>query len=616
MSVINDVKQRVDIVELVADYVPLQKAGRNFKALCPFHSEKNPSFFVFPDQQTWHCFGACNTGGDVFSFIMKKEGIDFGQALHLLAQRAGIVLREATETEKAKDEETKRLFEINELASEYYHHLLLDTAVGEKARSYLDSRKITLETIKKFRLGFSPDDWEAIKFFLINKGYEQKDLFDVGLIIEKEDGGSYDRFRERLMFPIWDIKGRITGFGARALDDSQPKYINSPQTVIFDKGSNFYGIDKAKDIIRKENLAIIVEGYMDVLAAHQNGWQNVVASMGISLTERQVNILKRLTKNITLALDADIAGEEATLRSGEILARSLDRKAIPVPLWTGLVRCEGILDAEIKVIPLPSGKDPDEVIIETPKLWQSMVTQALPILEFALEVVINKGNFNKAEDKSLAIQKLLPLLYEVKDPIRQAQYVQKMAHLLKLDESTLMAVLRKMRATKGKQLIEVNHSRLFRRLASSPIEEICLALLFQYPEYRDVVQELEPEFFVYTENRELFSKWQQSQSISELKEKLDTNLLEHLNYLLNKNFPPEAQKADRQRELTDCVLRLQESHCRSLEAKKEAILNLERETQGIDAELAKLEEQGIASSQRIREIFIKQSRAGKTGGVN
>lgn len=614
MSVIDDVKQRVDIVEVVADCVPLQKAGRNFKALCPFHSEKNPSFFVFPDQQTWHCFGACNTGGDIFSFIMKKEGIDFSQALRLLAQRAGIALREPTEVEKAKDEETKKLFEINELASEYYHHLLLDTTVGEKARSYLDSRKITLETIKKFRLGFSPDDWEAIKKFLINKGYEQKDLFDVGLIIEKEDRDSYDRFRDRLMFPIWDIKGRIIGFGARALDDSQPKYINSPQTPIFDKGSNFYGIDKAKDIIRKENLAIIVEGYMDVLATHQNGWQNVVASMGVSLTERQVNILKRLTKNITLALDADIAGEEATLRSGEILARSLDRKAIPVPLWSGLVRYEGILDAEIKVISLPSGKDPDEVIIETPKLWQSMVTQALPILEFALETVINKVDFNKAEDKSLAIQKLLPLLYEVKDPIRQAQYVQKMAHLLKLDESTLMAVLRKMRATKGKQLIEVNHSHLFRRLASSPIEEICLALLFQYPEYRDVVQELEPELFIYTENRELFSKWQQSQSISELKEKLDTNILEHLNYLLNKTFPPESQKGSRQRELADCVLRLQERHSRSLEAKKEVILNLERETEGIDAELAKLEEQGIASSQRIREIFIKQSRARNTGG--
>lgn len=597
MSVINDVKQRVDIVELISDYVPLQKAGRNFKALCPFHSEKNPSFFVFPDQQTWHCFGACNTGGDVFAFIMKKEGVDFGRALPLLAQRAGIVLSEPTEAEKAKDKETERLFGINELVSEYYHHLLLNTTAGERAKSYLNSRGISLETIRKFRLGFSPDDWDAIKKFLIKKGYEQKALVDIGLIIETEDGGSYDRFRNRLMFPIRDTKGRVTGFGARLLDDSQPKYINSPQTVIFDKGSNFYGIDKAKDIIRKEDLAIIVEGYTDVLAAHQNGWQNVVASMGIALTEKQVNILKRLTKNITLALDADIAGEEATLRSGEILARSL---------WSGLVRCEGILDAEIKAIPLPSGKDPAEVIIETPKLWQGMVTQALPILEFALEAVVSKVDFNKAEDKSLAIQKLLPLLYEVKDPIRQAQYVQKMAHLLKLDESTLMAVLRKMRATKGKQLIEVNH------FAPSPIEEICLALLFQHPEYRDVVQELTPEFFVYTENRELFNKWQQSQSISELKEKLDTNLLEHLNYLLNKTFPPEAQKGDRQRELADCVLRLQERHSRSLEAKKEAILNLERETQGIDAELAKLEEQGIASSQRIREILIKQSKAGGT----
>lgn len=612
MSVINDVKQRVDIVEVISDYVPLRKAGRNFKALCPFHSEKNPSFFVFPDQQTWHCFGACNTGGDVFAFIMKKEGVDFGLALRLLAQRAGIVLSEPTEAEKVKDKETERLFEINELISEYYHHLLLNTTAGERARSYLNSREITLETIRKFQLGFSPDDWEAGKDFLINKGYEQKTLVDIGLIIEKEGGGSYDRFRNRLMFPIRDTKGRVIGFGARVLDDSQPKYTNSPQTVLFDKGSNFYGIDKAKAIIRREDSAIIVEGYMDVLAAHQNGWQNVVASMGIALTEKQVNILKRLTKNITLALDADIAGEEATLRSGEILARSLDRKAIPVPLWSGLVRCEGMLAAEIKVIPLPSGKDPAEVIIETPKLWPGMVTQALPILEFALETVVSKVDFNKAEDKSLAIQKLLPLLYEVKDPIRQAQYVQKLAHLLKLDSSTLRAALKKMRVTKSKQLTAESHSRLFSQLASSPIEETFLALLFQYPEYHDVVQEVTSEFFIHTENRELFNKWQQSQSIPELKEKLDTNLLEHINYLLNKTFPPEAQKADRQRELTDCVLRLQERYSRSLEARKEAILNLERETQGVDAELAKLEQEGIASSQRIREILIKQSKAGKT----
>jgi DNA primase len=230
------------------------------------------------------------------------------------------------------------------------------------------------------------------------------------------------------------------------------------------------------------------------------------------------------------------------------------------------------------------------------------------MLEFALEAVTSKVDVNKAADKSLAIQKLLPLLYEIKDPIIQAQYVQKMARLLKLNESTLIAALRKTRATKDKQLIEANRPRFFHQLTSSPIEEHCLALLLQHPELRQTAQELSPEHFVCTENRELFTKWQQSQDISELKGKLDMNLLEHLNYLLNKSFPPAVQKDDRQHELIHCILRLQERYSRDLEAKKEAALNLEREEQGINAELVKLEEQGTDSSQRIREIFIKQSR--------
>lgn len=623
MSVINEVKQRIDIVEVVSEHATLQKAGRNFKALCPFHSEKTPSFFVFPDQQTWHCFGACGTGGDVFSFVMKKEGTDFKEALRLLARRAGVVLSEPTEADKAREKETEKLFRINEMAAEYYHHLLLKTTAGKKARAYLKRRKFTAETIEKFRLGFSPDDWEAVKNLMVNKGYEPKELVKVGLIIEKEDKGSYDRFRNRLMFPITDITGRTIGFGARALDDSEPKYINSPQTPIFDKGSNFYGIDKAKDIIKKENLAIIVEGYMDVLTAHQCGWQNVIASMGTALTGKQVNILKRLTKNITLALDADAAGEEATRRDGEVLAnldvsvRSLDKdgRVIPAPLWlmSGLIESENILDAEIKVIPLPSGKDPDEVMIETPELWQSGVAQAVPMLEFALDAVASKVDVNKAENKSLVIQRLLPLLSEVKNPIRQAQYVREVARTLKLDETDLRGELkaeaRKARTTRGRQLIEAKRPRFSRQLVSNPVEEHCLALLFQYPELREAAQELLPEHFVGTENRELFTRWQQCHSISELREKLDTNLLEHLNYLLDKIFPPAAQEGDRQRELVHCTLRLQEKHSRSLEVEKEVILSLEREKQGVTAELAKLEEQGIDSSQRIREIFIKQSKS-------
>jgi len=287
----------------------MQKAGRNFKGLCPFHSEKHASFFVFPEQQSWHCFGACGTGGDIYSFIMKKEGIDFGQALRLLAQKGGITLSPLEAPAKAADEKKERLFQINEAATEYYHHLLTSTKVGEAARGYLTRRKIVPEIIKAFRLGFSPDAWETIKNYLLGKSYTEKELVETGLIIEKEEGGSYDRFRNRLMFPICDIQGRVTGFGARVLDDSLPKYINSPQTALFDKSSSLYGIDKAKAAIRKENLVIIVEGYMDVLTAHQHDWQNVVGSMGTSLTEKQVEGIRRLTNSITLALDADLAGE-------------------------------------------------------------------------------------------------------------------------------------------------------------------------------------------------------------------------------------------------------------------------------------------------------------------
>jgi len=608
MSIIGEVKQRVDIVEVISDYTPLQKAGRNFKGLCPFHSEKHPSFFVFPEQQTWHCFGACGTGGDVFSFIMKKEGIDFGQALRLLAQRAGISFPSEMPA-KAEDKEKERLFQINEAAAQYYHHLLLNTKAGEAARNYLSKRKVTVETITEFRLGFSPDSWEAVKKYLMNKGYEEKKLAEVGLIIERENESSYDRFRNRLMFPICDIQGRVTGFGARALDDSLPKYINSPQTAIFDKGASLYGIDKAKNAIRGKNLVIIAEGYMDVLLTHQFSWQNVVASMGTAMTEKQVSITKRLSKNIALALDADAAGEEATLRGAETLAHSLDRKTMPIPLWSGLVKYENVLDAEIKVIALPRGKDPDEVVSENPEMWQNLVEQALPMLDFAFVAVINKVDVNKAKDKSLAIQKLLPLLDEIKDPLRQAQYVQKLANLLKLSEPVLMAILRKSQANKRRRqsIQPTDQSRFAHQFVSSPIEEYCLALLLQYPELRQLAQELSPEHFDLTENRELFVRWQSFPEISLLGNKLDANLLEHLNYLLNKSIIEKNNK-EQQLALRDCILRLQERLSKKSEAGRELMFNVTREKEGINAELAKLEEEGISSSQQLKEIFIKRTK--------
>ena len=594
MSVITDVKQKLDIVELVSEYATLQKAGRNFKALCPFHSEKHASFFVFPEQQSWHCFGACGTGGDIFSFIMKKEGVDFGQALRILAQRGGITLSPREVSSKVEDERKEKLFQINEATAEYYNHLLLNTRAGEGARNYLARRKVTPEIIKEFRLGFSPDTWETIKNYLLDKAYTVKELAEVGLIIEKEEGGSYDRFRNRLMFPICDIQGRVTGFGARVLDDSLPKYINSPQTAIYDKSSILYGVDKAKSAIRKKDLAIIVEGYMDVLTAHQHGWQNVVSSMGTSLTEKQVGGIKRLTNNITLALDADLAGEEATLRGEAILAYS---------------------NAEANVILLPTGKDPDEVIREDPALWEKLVEQAIPILDFAFQSVISKIDVNKAKDKSLAVQKLLPTIYKIKDPQQKFHYVEKLARALRIKTGDLEVALQKLKTVKKKpqpnRLAEQFHSA--RQLVSSRIEERCLALLIHYPELRPSAQELSPEHFDSTENREVFVKWQHSSEILDIESQLDTSLVEHLYYLVdlvNENFPPAIRENERTRhfELANCILRLQEQLFRKLETEKEAMLELEREKGGVGSEVSKLDEQGIKYGQQLQDIFVKKGK--------
>jgi DNA primase len=596
MSAITEVKQRLDVVEFISEYVTLQKAGRNFKGLCPFHTEKHASFFVFPEQQSWHCFGACGTGGDIFSFVMKKEGIDFGQALRILAQRGGVTLGAREAPSKADDEKRERLFQINEAAAEYYYHILSATKTGATAREYLARRKVKPETMKEFRVGFSPDAWETIKSYLLGKGYTDKELVEAGLVIEKEEGGSYDRFRNRLMFPICDIQSRVTGFGARVLDDSLPKYINSPQTPVFDKSNSLYGVDKAKSTIRKKDLVIIVEGYMDVLTAHQHGWQNVVGSMGTSLTEKQVEGIKRLTSNITLALDADLAGEEATLRGKAILAYS---------------------NIEGRVISLPPGKDPDEVIGEEPPLWEKLVDQAVPIMDFAFQSVISKVDINKARDKSLAVQKLLPSIYEIRDPVQQSHYLKRLARELKIEESAITIALRESKAARkrpqpGKP---TDQSRLARRFVSSPVEERCLALLIRYPELRPSAQELSPEHFELTENREIFVKWQHSSDVSDLESKLDSSLLEHLYYLAERSFPPAIQESQRirLRDLTQCILRLQEKLSRKLEAEKEATLEIERERGGIGSELAKLEEQGIGSGQKLQEVFVKK---GKNHGFN
>jgi len=582
MGVIDEVKQRTDIVEVVSQYASLKKAGRNLTALCPFHSEKHPSFFVYPEQQSWHCFGACSTGGDVFSFIMKKQGIDFGDALRLLAQRAGVTLSSRFGQDAGRDEK-ERLYQANEAAARYFHDLLLNSPDAETARKYVASRGLTSKTIVDFQLGFSLNKWEGLKQHLTDMGYSEKELLEAGLIVEAE-GKTHDRFRNKLMFPIHDLRGHIVGFGARVLDDSLPKYINSPQTPTFDKSSSLYGINLAAAAIRQQDTAVIVEGYMDVITAHQNGFNNVIASMGTSVTEKQVNILRKLTRNMVLALDADTAGEEAMLRG---------------------VGYENTLEAEVKVMVLPKGKDPDDVIKENTETWSQLLADARAIMYYTFTMVTADLDMTKEENQILAATKLLKIITNTKDSVRLDRYLRKLENVTGISYRKLEEALSKIKQeSKARRPRQEVITRTVRSLVSSPIEEYCLALLLQHPELKAQSEGLSAEYFENSENREIFVAWQQANDPSSLKDKLDSAIWEHLDSLIRKSLPANQIE----QKYASCVLRLREKFLRSLETKRGAMLALEAEAGGTAAELAKLKEQGIEVSTQLGEVFTQKRR--------
>ncbi len=572
MSAIDEVKQKTDIVEVIGQHATLKKAGRNLTALCPFHSEKHPSFFVYPEQQSWHCFGACNTGGDVFSFVMKKESMGFGEALTLLARRVGVTLPSKTYREGEK-EEKEELYKVNEAAALYFNNLLLNAPAGKKARSYVESRGFSPETVADFQLGFSLDDWEALKQYLLDKGHSESDMLTAGLLIKAENGKTHDRFRGKLMFPIRNLKGRTIGFGARALDESMPKYTNSPQTPTFDKSGSLYAVDLAAAAIRKQDAAIIMEGYMDVITAHQNGITSVVASMGTAVTEPQVNILKKLSRNLLLALDADAAGEEAMLRT---------------------VGYENILNAEIRVITLPEGTDPDDVIKEDVKAWQDLVDKALPIVDYTFDTVTSSLDLTTARDKSLAVDRLLPIVAEIKDPVRQAHYLQKLAGLVSVGVNTIEAALSRIKPSPPRRRAPAPGpaavTRALRPLVSSPREEYCLALLLQYPELKSRQEDLSPEYFESSENREIFTAWQKADKLSLLKENLDPAIHEHLDAIRSIAFPAIN---DIERRYSDSVNRLKEKYFKNLAARK--------------AEVGDIGEEDLEISAGLRDVFAHKN---------
>ncbi len=585
MTVIDEVKQKVDIVEVIGQYVQLTKSGRTMRAPCPFHSEKKPSFFVYPDQQTWHCFGACNTGGDVFSFIMKKEGIDFGDALRLLAEKTGVVIPSQAKNE-AETQAQDKILQINQAAAQYFHHLLLNSPAAEKARRYLGERGVNEKTISDFQLGYSLPGWEFLKHYLAERGYTERDMLEAGLIIQAENKNqTHDRFRDKVMFPIMDDRGRATGFGARVLDNSSPKYINSPQTRVFDKSGSLYGIHLAKTAIRQKDLAVLVEGYMDVIIAHQYGFANVIAPMGVAITERQINQIKKMTHSLALALDPDAAGEEAAMRC---------------------VGYENTLDAEVKVINLPDGQDPDEVIKADSHQWEALVEKAIPVIEHTIRVITAKIDLKSTAGKTEAVNKILPVIAEVKAGTRQYQYLTKLSLAVGIDDKRLEAALgrlkidRRARETRPQAIHNAT-----RGISSSPVEEYILAILIQHPEMKAGAEGLVGEYFENSENRAIFDKWQQSADAATTAESLDSAIQEHFNALLKRRLPG----SEVEERLKDCLLRLKHRYLRNLEHQKEEALALEAESGVKHADLLKLQEMGIDVSVELKKLENIRAKA-------
>ena len=443
MTVTEEIKSRLDIVDIVSESVSLRRSGRNYAGFCPFHQNtRTPAFFVFPETQTWRCFGACAEGGDLFSYVMKKEGWEFKEALKNMAQRAGVTLEEEKPVNKEVQKAQNKQAGLLQAASDYFNQLFLYAPQAEEARQYVARRSLNEDTIAHFAIGFALDSWDACRSHFNMQGYSDQELLAAGLLTENPDKGTkYDRFRNRLMIPIRDVDGRIVGFGARTLEkDGIPKYLNSPQTDLFDKSHLLYGLDSAKRAIREARQAVIVEGYMDVMQAWQAGFRNVVAQMGTALTEEQLRMLKRYTKQFILALDADAAGAKATLRSLQVARETLDREMEVKFDAHGLVHQEGRLQADIRVITMPAGKDPDNIIQENPEDWPKLVAQAKPVVAYVISVATADLDMSDAKAKTAVAQQVLPLIKDIQDPIERDHYWQLLARTLRIDERALRQI--------------------------------------------------------------------------------------------------------------------------------------------------------------------------------
>jgi DNA primase len=509
------IKEKLDIVEVIGETVQLKKAGTTFKGLCPFHGEKTPSFTVTPSRERWHCFG-CGRGGDIFNFVMERDGVDFPTALRSLAGRAGVELSEQSTRE---DAQRKRLRDALDAAISFYHHVLTSHPAGEAALAYLHDRGFTDETIETFRLGWAPDTWDAMSRALSGKRQiAEADLEAAGLASRRRSGrGTYDRFRARVIFPIRDAAGGATGMTGRILgtqgEDTGPKYLNTPQTLLFDKGRTLFLIDRAKSAIRKAGVAVLVEGNTDALMAHQAGFTNVVCSMGTALTAGQVELITRYAPRIALAYDVDAAGQgAAAFGATELTALVGEIERSP---YRGRL-------TDVDVVRLPDGRDPDEIIRDDPEVWREATEHPQPIMEFLIDRAAARHDPSTLPGREKLVAAVLPTLRTISDPVRRDGYLQLLARRSGVEERTLLEALRRRdeplpggvrHAVQAGARINLEavmaqpdalDPRAVER-AIEPAEATLLRLVLRYPSrYRATADAMDAVPFVTTPARELW----------------------------------------------------------------------------------------------------------------
>ncbi len=459
LNELEEIKNKIDIVEYIGAYVQLKQAGRNFKGNCPFHNEKTPSFIVSPEKQIWHCFG-CNEGGDIFGFVMRVEGISFADALAELAEKTGVKIQKKSGLPK---EATDKFYEINELACKYYEKELFRPE-NPKPLEYIKSRGLEEKTIREFRLGFAPAQGEVMVKELTQLGYNYDELYKAGIAADK-NGRKIDQFRNRITFPITNTSGKVVGFSARVLDDALPKYINTPETAIYHKSNILFGFDKAKEAIRKQNHAIIVEGNMDMIFSFQGGVKNVVAASGTALTEQQLDLIKRFTKNIKLSFDIDTAGTTAT------------RRAIDLAVEKGF---------NIKIITIPEGKDPADLVKSDPVKWVGACKNAKYMVDYLFDSTFEKYDIKNILDKKQAVRELLAVIKKIPDPVEKEHYLKLLGNIVEVSASALNESLTKIKTSKPISVQE-NEKEASQKINKKNFdnEEYVLALLLVLPQFAD-----------------------------------------------------------------------------------------------------------------------------------